>query len=80
MLLLPTASIALLLLSHFASLFSRPTWRHVPTLVVEAILAPGRRMGSSALRAVGLAHLPTFQTITASSIAPSGRAGGPVVS
>jgi hypothetical protein len=52
----------LVLLGHFAPLFSRRTWRHVPLLVVGAILAPGRRMVSSALRAVGLAQAPTFQT------------------
>ena len=50
------------LLSYFAPLFSRRTWRHVPLLIVGAILAPGRRMVSSALRAVGLAHVPTFQS------------------
>ena len=60
MLLLPTDILACL--AHFAPLFSRRTWRHVPVLVVGAILAPGRRMVSSALRAVGLAHMPTFQT------------------
>ena len=60
MLLLPADILALL--APFAPLFSRRTWRHVPTLVVGALLAPGRRMVSSALRAVGLAHVPTFQT------------------
>src|SRR5262245_50916923 len=60
MLLLPADILALL--NHFALLFTRRTWRHVPTLVVGAILAPGRRMVSSALRAVGLAQAPTFQT------------------
>jgi DDE superfamily endonuclease len=60
MLLLPSDIVALL--AHFAPLFSRRTWRHVPILVVGALLAPGRRMVSSALRVVGLAHLPTFQT------------------
>ncbi|HEX9412055.1 MAG TPA: transposase [Ktedonobacterales bacterium] len=60
MLLLPGDIIALL--APFAPLFSRRTWRHAPVLVVGAILAPGRRMVSSALRAVGLAQVPTFQT------------------
>lgn len=60
MLVLPADIIALL--NHFAPLFSRRTWRHVPSLVVGALLAPGQRMVSSALRAVGLAHMPTFQT------------------
>ena len=60
MLLLPADIIALL--TPFAPLFSRRTWRHVPVLVVGALLAPGRRMVSSVVRVVGLAHLPTFQT------------------
>ncbi|MGZ6364032.1 MAG: transposase, partial [Ktedonobacterales bacterium] len=60
MLLLPANSVALL--SPFAPLFSRPVWRHVQVLLVGAILAPGRRMVRTVLRAVGLRHLPTFQT------------------
>jgi len=60
MLLLPADILACL--AHFAPLFSRRTWRHVPILVVGALLAPGRRMVTSALRAVGMAHAPTFQT------------------
>ena len=60
MLLLPTDIVALL--SHFAPLFTRRTWRHVPVLVVGALLAPGRRMITSALRALGLAQQPSFQT------------------
>jgi hypothetical protein len=60
MLILPTDMLACL--APFAPLFSRPTWRHVPILVVGALLAPGRRMVSSTLRAVGLAHVATFQT------------------
>jgi hypothetical protein len=60
MLLLPADIVAFL--APFAPLFSRPVWRHVQVLIIGAILAPGRRMVSSALRAVGLSHLPTFQT------------------
>src|SRR5262245_7991154 len=59
MLLLPADIIALL--APFAPLYSRRTWRHVPVLVAGALLAPGRRMVSPALRAVGLAHVSTFQ-------------------
>jgi len=59
MLLLPPEIAALL--SSFAPLFSRPGWRHAQVLLVGAILAPGRRMVTCALRAVGLAHLPGFQ-------------------
>ena len=50
MLFLPTEIVALL--SPFAPLFSRPVWRHVQVLLVGAILAPGRRMVTCALRAV----------------------------
>lgn len=60
MALLPAAIVACL--NHFAPLFSRRTWRHVPILVVGALLTPGQRMVSSALRAVGLAQTSTFQT------------------
>jgi DDE superfamily endonuclease len=60
MLLLPADIVALL--SHFAPLFTPRTWRHVPLLIVGAILAPGRRMVSSALRAIGLGQTPSFQT------------------
>jgi hypothetical protein len=49
------------LLAPFAPLFSRRVWRYVPTLVVGAIVAPGRRMVSSVLRAVGLAQVRHFQ-------------------
>lgn len=59
MLILPTDIVALL--APFAPLFSRPVWRHVQVLLVGAILAPGRRMVSTALRAVGLETLPQFQ-------------------
>ena len=36
------------LLAAFVPLFSRRVWRYVPVLVVGAMLAPGRRMVSSA--------------------------------
>jgi len=60
MLLLPANSVALL--APFAPLFSRPVWRHAQVLVVGALLTPGRRMVSSALRAVGLNHLSSFRS------------------
>jgi hypothetical protein len=56
----PTDIVALV--DSFASLFSRRVWRHVPLLVVGAILAPGRRMVSSVLRTVGLSQEQHFQT------------------
>ena len=42
------------LLAPFAPLFSKRTWRHAQVLLAGAILAPGRRTVSSALRAMGL--------------------------
>jgi hypothetical protein len=41
-------------LAPFAPLFSKRVWQHVQVLVAGAILAPGRRTVSSALRAMGL--------------------------
>jgi hypothetical protein len=49
------------LLASFAPLFSRRVWRYVPVLVVGALLAPGRRMVSTALRTVGLGQVRHFQ-------------------
>jgi hypothetical protein len=41
-------------LAPFAPLFSKSVFQHVQVLVAGAILAPGRRTVSSALRAMGL--------------------------
>ena len=41
-------------LTPFAPLFSKRLWRHVQVLMAGAILAPGCRTVSSALRAMGL--------------------------
>ena len=41
-------------LAPFAPLFSKCVWHHAQLLLVGAILAPGRRTVSSALRARGL--------------------------
>ena len=41
-------------LDPFAPLFSKRVWQHVRVLLVGAILAPGERTVSSALRAMGL--------------------------
>jgi DDE superfamily endonuclease len=59
MLVLPSASMALLV--PFAPLFSSRVWRHIPVVVAGALLAPGRRMISSVLRAVSLTQLPSYQ-------------------
>jgi len=60
MLNLPDAIMAYLL--PFAPLFTRRTWRHVPLLVVGAILAPRRRMVSSILRVMGHSDDAAFST------------------
>ncbi len=49
---LPTTMIRLL--APFAPLFSKRVWQNAQVLLVGAILAPGRRTVSSALRAMGL--------------------------
>ena len=49
---LPTTMIRLLM--PFAPLFSKRVWQNAQVLLMGAILAPGRRTVSSALRAMGL--------------------------
>jgi hypothetical protein len=48
------------LLAPFAPLFSERVWHHAQVLLVGAILAPGRRTVSSALRAMGLGQQRRF--------------------
>jgi hypothetical protein len=55
---LPTTMIRAL--APFAPLFSKRVFRHAQVLLVGAILAPGRRTVSSALRAMGLDHEKCF--------------------
>lgn len=50
------------LIVGFASLFSKPVWRHAQVLLVGAILAPGKRTVTSALRVCGLSQERHFQT------------------
>src|ERR687898_1343011 len=50
---LPEASI--LVLAPFAPLFSHRVWLHAQVLLVGAMLAPGARTVTAALRAMGLA-------------------------
>ncbi|MBW4485897.1 MAG: transposase [Tildeniella torsiva UHER 1998/13D] len=45
----------------FAPLFSQRVWLHALTLVMGALLAPGKRTVSQILRVMGLAHEPQFQ-------------------
>jgi len=54
------------LLAVFAPAFTRPTFAHALTLVYGAILAPGRRTVTAALRAVGLndeRHFTTYHRV-----------------
>jgi hypothetical protein len=47
-------------LAPFAPLFSKRIWQHAQLLLIGAILAPGRRTLSSALRAMGLDQYERF--------------------
>ncbi|MCA1603498.1 MAG: transposase [Acidobacteria bacterium] len=60
MLTLPFALTSLIV--GFAPLFSKPVWEHVQVLLVGAILAPGKRTVTSALRVMGLSRERHFQT------------------
>jgi len=60
MLTLPFALTSLIV--GFAQLFSNPVWQHVQVLLVGAILAPGKRTVTSALRVCGLSGEKQFQT------------------
>ncbi|MDQ3460783.1 MAG: transposase [Deinococcota bacterium] len=55
---LPTALQKVLL--PFACLFTRPTWCKVQVLLVGAVLAPGKRTVTAALRVMGLAQQSDF--------------------
>ena len=47
-------------LSAFRDCFTAPVWAHVLVLVAGAVLAPGKRTVSQALRVMGLAERPGF--------------------
>jgi len=49
-------------LAPFADLFTRPTWLNIPLLLAGAILAPGRRTVTAALRILGRDRNPNFCT------------------
>jgi len=57
---MPKSIIAIL--APFSVLFTRRVWNHALTLVVGAILTPGKRTVANALRAVGLNQEQQFQT------------------
>jgi hypothetical protein len=47
-------------LEPFAAALGRQTWRRAAVLVTGALLSPGRRTVTSALRAAGLGNAPGF--------------------
>src|SRR5512134_1635852 len=49
-------------LAGFSNLFTRPTWANVVILIAGAILAPGRRTVTTALRILGRERDPDFCT------------------
>src|SRR2546430_1565361 len=49
------------LMTTFAPLFTKRVWQHVQVLLVGAILSPGKRTITAALRVMGLAHVKSFQ-------------------
>src|SRR5918997_3000717 len=49
------------LMTTFAPLFTKRVWHQVQILMVGAILAPGKRAITAALRVMGLADAPSFQ-------------------
>jgi DDE superfamily endonuclease len=49
------------LMTTFAPLFTKRVWQHVQVVLVGAILAPGKRTVTAALRVMGLAHAKPFQ-------------------
>jgi len=48
-------------LRHFESVFSERVWEWAKVLLVGAILAPGKRTVTAALRVMGLSHEAQFQ-------------------
>ncbi len=49
------------LMTTFTPLFTQRVWPHAQVLVVGALLAPGQRTLTAALRGMGLAHAQSFQ-------------------
>ena len=58
---LPLPDEIIAVMHPFAHLFSTRVWEHALVLLVGAILTPGQRMVSSALRVMGLQDEPHFQ-------------------
>ncbi|WP_428485858.1 IS701 family transposase [Rhodopila sp.] len=56
----PVPAILLTWLAPFRPCFTAPVWNHILVLVAGAVLAPGKRTVSQALRVMGLAAQPGF--------------------
>ncbi len=56
----PAPGVLSIWLSDFRDCFTAPVWSHVLVLVAGAVLAPGKRTVSQALRVMGLAAEPGF--------------------
>jgi hypothetical protein len=56
----PVPTVLVSWLAVFRSCFTAPVWRHVQVLVAGAVLAPGKRTITQALRVMGLAEQPGF--------------------
>jgi hypothetical protein len=50
-----------ILMTTFAPLFTKRVWQHVQLLLIGAILSPGQRTVTAALRVMGLAQAKDFQ-------------------
>ncbi len=57
---IPPAELAVVL-AAFAPLFTRPTWARAQVLLCGALLAPGGRTVTAALRSFGLGEQPRFE-------------------
>jgi hypothetical protein len=49
------------LIATFTPLFTKRAWHPVQVLMIGAMLAPGKRTVTAALRVMGLAHTKSFQ-------------------
>jgi hypothetical protein len=77
----PLPEALILVLAPFAPLFSPRVWRHAQTLPLGALLAPGARTVTAALRGRGLSgerHCPTYQRVLNRAMG-SARQGGRIV-
>jgi len=51
-------------LTAFAPVFTRPTWKNINTLLIGAILCRGARRITSILRVMGLSEVKNFSKIS----------------